>query len=207
MKKIIKKILREEIKSAETFTIQEIDISELFENFLLENNHTVFVSHSESVERNADAQKNYFPYNEDGFWCPNNYIVGDRCEFGFKIDLTNHWIARLSRSEEKDYQPGGKNYDPKIKDPDFKDCLNMVYNGIDVIIDFIRNTKNWSAGKIKCLIVSKSTPNLYIEQVIKIEKKSKNLYVLIFVSNIGGVRMRPTDYNTKDDTICYRKKL
>ena len=51
MKKIIKKILREEIKSAETFTIQEIDISELFENFLLENNHTVFVSSSETNKK------------------------------------------------------------------------------------------------------------------------------------------------------------
>jgi hypothetical protein len=207
MKNLIKKILKEEIKSVETFTIQEINVSYLFENFLFENNHTVFVSSSETNEKNVDAQKNYFPYNKDGFWCPNNYMVGNRCEYGFEINLTKHWIARLSRSKEKDYKPGGKNYDPKIKDPDFKDCLNMVHNGIDVIIDFIRNAKNWSGSEEKCLIVSKSTSDSYIEQVIKLKKKSKNLYVLNFISNIGGVRMRSTDYNAKDDVICYRKNL
>jgi len=107
MRNLIKKILFEEFHKPRTY-VEEVSLSEL--SLILENVECIESDATIDVdpykEDEFDAYLNYDIYNQDGFY------YDQKSKRSFYIKPTIHWLQRLDRTKETDYQNNPKYFDP-----------------------------------------------------------------------------------------------
>lgn len=207
MKELIKSILKEYIEK-DNVTLEEIFLPDDFlEKLLNEGKTSVKVSNSvkNSIQKKLESYYNW-PKNINKEWCSKiievesleDSIPKYMCKRKFDFVITPHWYDRLFRTQEPDYKEidpktgrRGKNYDPKIVDPEFFEGINLFFNNPERINDFIETRKNWSNNTT--ISVKMTGPNKYT-QILKLFKNSPKHISVTFLTQIKGVHFRKNEY-------------
>jgi|688.fasta_scaffold52025_2 hypothetical protein len=211
MKDLIRKILRESLKSE--MTIQEVVLHENFINqLLIEGKSTVNVPNRLNSELTLKVNS-FYNWNSNGnkWICPDEYMQPNKngqvsCEIMFDINLTNHWKQRLLRNSEPDYAPlnpltglPGKFHNSRILNPDTYEGIDLFINNLSTIVKFIKNAKDWRLGQGRNLLLTKNN----YQEIVEVYRFDKNKYKVNFITQIKGVSFFDTpqlkgSYKVKD---------
>lgn len=190
MKELIRQILREH--TINKVTLEEIILPENFINeLLIEGTATVRVPNE--LNRLLDNKiESYHNFSNGGerWFCPNEFIERNnnelKCDLGFNLHLTKHWKQRILRDLEPEYNiingVVGKHSHKNIIRPESFEGIDLVINNLNLIINYINNSKNWSNGTNKSLLLKK---NNYSE-IIALFKINKTKYRINFITQIKG---------------------
>lgn len=140
MRNLIKKILFEEFHKPRTY-IEEVSLSDL--HLILEkiecNESDATVKVDPYKEDEFKAYLNYDVYNQDGFY------YDQKTKRSFFIIPTIHWLQRLDRKKETDYENN-----PKYFDPTPTEGLDLILKLKDQIINKVINHQ-FDKSKELCL--------------------------------------------------------
>jgi len=191
MEKLIRKILREEFFT-ENIEISELPYSLLKKYFLLGE---------------AKATAPIFKEDEDYINDRINKEKGDKSYFEvgnlkFDIEPTTHWLQRLNRKMEPEYENVSSVYDPTLDDG-----LDVLYKTLkNKLGDFIRNN-DWNKNKNPCYeiiftnSVSPMGKKVDFSMIVNVFPIAKKTYRIRLVTQIKGERLYSDKYS------CTRVKL
>jgi hypothetical protein len=199
MRNLIRKILKEEVGNIETFTIEEIDISDFFEDLLNEGYTTISIPNwlSDEVKITVtDLMPHTHKSKGNMYWCPEYDEKGKKnkndnnfCRFNFKITTTPHWVKRILRTDEPNYSEGGADYNPRIENPEVYECLKVIEQNIKEIMATITKRRDWAKNTELDFKLSVIRDGKILEQIITIYKIDSNHYEIILKTNIKGVKL------------------
>lgn len=197
MKDLIRRVLKEYVNK-DIITLEEINLPDGFLNILIfEGKANVKIPSNLEKELMSYISKKYnWPPTVEERWCSdikekeNNKTktITKSCNKVFNFNLTYHWLQRLFRSEEKDYQKDGKYYNKKIVNPEKTEGIDLFFNSKEKINDFIDNSKEWSVNARKTILLSKDK----YQTIISIKKEKKGEYTAEFLTQIKGERFFDT---------------
>lgn len=193
MRNLIRQILREYISLK--VIIEEIILPENFFNELLsEGKATVNVPKyvDKQLENKIESYYNFKDHNNKWWFCPKKYhSMGEKneiCEMAFTLTLKLHWKQRLFRHLEPDYNivhgKKGKYFDKRknLIVPEIFEGIELVMDNIDLIVKFIKSSKNWSNKTEKHLLLKKGS----YSEIIAIFKDNKQRFNINFITQIKG---------------------
>lgn len=196
MKKLIRKILLEEFFTTR-IEITEISYSLLKKYFLLGEAQATAPIFQDDVDYinskiNNEKKGNRF------------YEVGN---LKFDIEPTTHWLQRLNRKMESEYQNLSSVYDPTLDDG-----LDVLYKTLNNKLgDFIRNN-DWNKRKNPCyeiVFLNSKSPNgdkVDYSLIVNAFQIGKKTYRIKLITQIKGERLYSDKYNCTRITLYENKK-
>ena len=194
MRNTIIRILREYTE------LNEITLTEIFidQYDIILSEGSAFVRVPSNIKSKLDVKlKSYYnwPPTINNMWCSNikekfkEGIPIKSCSKKFNINLTTHWIQRLFRTSENNYQKinpktGNPNitYNEKIVDPDIFEGIELFFNSKNKINDFIDGSKTWDVFESKFVVLKSGT----YQTIIELKKEGSGSYVANFITQIKG---------------------
>ena len=128
-------------------------------------------------------------------WCTDirekidkkNNLVKYACKKNFTVEVTNHWIQRLFRTDEPEYR-SGKYKDIKVKNPNKTEGIDLLFNSKSKINDFIDNSINWVSPQEKYVMLSQGD----YSTILSITKELNKTYTIKFITQIKGTKFHNT---------------
>lgn len=197
MRNLIKKILFEEFYSRK-FYIEEITLDEF--NLLLEDDFehkekeaTVEVDKKKEAEVDLAIANLYNMTNNKG----QGYFYDTNSKRSFWIETSTHWLQRLDRKNEKEYENDDRYYNPTNKEG-----IDIIYNLKDKIFDKLRN-HNWTNSSNMCLKLIDYNNGIFYTNIVRIYIGSsrceigKQCYRIKLITNLKGPKF--ATYGTYND--------
>lgn len=187
MRNLIRKILFEEFHNPKIF-LEEISLREL-------NSYLILSEGKANVP--IDPIKETAVYDLiDRYYNATNRETGDRAyrdkqmSLTFGVNPTTHWLQRLDRTKEKNYE----NH-PTIVDPTTNEGVDLIFLLKDKIIKKILSF-DWGVRTLCLKLVTYNNNKMYTN-LIKIEKDPniKKHFIINMVTQIKGVSLDDTEYN------------
>ena len=198
MKNLIKNILNEYFNE-KNIILREINLPDRIFNLLItEGTATVKIPEGlESSLKKYISKKFNWPPTVDSKWCSDikEKINKDgrlvkSCNKIFEIELTNHWLKRLFRKNEPEYQKGGKFQNKKFENPKKTEGIDLFFNSSKKINDFIDNSHNWQVNDSKLILLT-DLSNKY-QVIIELKKEKRSNYIARFITQIKGEKFFDT---------------
>jgi hypothetical protein len=199
MKDLIRNILKEEVENNK-IVLEEIFLSkDFFDLLLIEGRATTPIPKGLEGELTKYISKKFnWPPNIDKKWCSDikekenkeNKIIIKSCNKIFDFELTNHWLRRLFRADEPEYQLGGKFSHKNISNPGKKEGIDLFFDNKNKINEFIDNVASWNPMTEKFILLTNTT-NMY-QVIISIRKEKKSNYLAKFITQIKGEKFFDT---------------
>lgn len=212
MKSLIRRILKEYVNN-DLVTLEEVFFPKGYLKMLTEGEAKYSVPSSVRTKLN-NRLKSYFnwpPYlkiGEKNSWCGVDIKVrklkdedteeSSGLSFGcsrvFEFELSKHWMQRLFRTKETDYNEGGNNFNKKIKDPELYEGIDLFFNEKNKIMTFVSNAlnRNWGMNEEKYIILSKGSGDDIYYELIALVRRTKQIIKVEFITQIKGVKFFDT---------------
>ena len=187
MKNLIRKILKEFIKN-DLVVLEEVFFPNGFIKLITEGiaHYNVPSNIKTKLKNKLKTYFNWPPHTKKHYdkesWCSvdiklrklkdedseESSGVSFGCNRVIEIKLSTHWMQRLFRTLEKDYTTGGKNYNPKIKDPGLYEGIDLFFEEKNKINSFIdtANARTWNINEEKYFVLSKGSGDNVFYQLI-----------------------------------------
>jgi len=186
MRNLIKKILIEEFFTQKTI-VEKISFYEL-------KKYLILTEGIATVKIDVDKENDVLDYIESHYnqINPNNgdeYYYDTNSKMGFTIEPSDHWLQRLDRKKEPEYENN-----PNIVDPTTTEGIDLLFSSMSKITNYIQNF-NWSE-RVICLKLITFNNDLEYTNLIKIQKNfsGKRLYDIIMVTQLKGEKFNEKKY-------------
>ena len=187
MRNLIKKILFEEFHNPKIF-LEEISLRELNSYLILSE---------------GDAKVHVDPVKEEAvydlinqYYNATNHTTGDRAyrdkqtSITLQVEPTKHWLQRLDRTQEDDYE----NH-PTIIDPTTNEGIDLIFNLKD---DIIKKISSFDWGKrVLCLkLITINNGKIYTN-LIKIKKDAyiRGNFIINMITHMKGEPLNRQEYS------------
>lgn len=184
MENLIKRVLREFVESEVKFNV----IGNI-NNLITEDINPINLNIAKEVISRNLRRINPFQGNFIDKKTGKSKIVN------FTISPTKHYIERLFRLSEPEYQVNGKSFDPKIVNPEYLEGIDLLYSNRDKLAEQIL------IGRIKdgdvVQITAADGSNYHM--IVKFFSQHSDLenFNLILFTQIKGVEFFDKKYNNK----------
>jgi len=184
MEKLIRKIIKEFVNSKVSF-----EVIGNVGNLINEDINSVDLNIANEVISRKLKRINPFTGSFIDKKTGKNKIVN------FIISTTKHYIERLFRLSEPEYQVSGKSFDPKIVNPEYLEGIDLLYNNRDKLAEQIL------IGRIKdgdvVQITAADGSNYHM--IVKFYSQHSDLenFKLILFTQIKGVEFFDKKYGNK----------
>jgi hypothetical protein len=184
--------------------IRKILLEYLNPELLLEGKATVVVppkmdseieSYTNKVNKGGSGFRGYFFNLSDQ--------VGTRF---FLLETTKHYKQRTLRTEEPEYKPNGKLYDPKIVNPEPLEGIQLISTNINYIAELIYEGKINTEKEFITFFTRESVPYSVIVFFSRDPTAPKKI-VMKLITQIKGVRFsrRYTDITPQKNIELFRE--
>jgi hypothetical protein len=112
--------------------------------------------------------------------------TGEKKRAEFHIIPTKHYIDRLYRLNDPNYQIGGKNYNPKLSNPSPLEGIDMIVNNRDRLSQEILTKRIKDGDEVEVSSIDGSKLNLIVKFDHKNTFKNVPVYLLHLKTQIKG---------------------
>jgi hypothetical protein len=210
MKNLIRKVLREYTEPKVTI-YQISEDSPILKNILNEQGSSkngFYDDEGNKININSVKRElaQYFklhynlPSNNPSYFCGKFNIKSDKCLIKFRLEnehsIRDHFVERIYRLSQPDYQIDGKMYNKSLVDPSKFEGINLFFDNIDNIISKIEEANTpikgrapWEKTRNKSFYMIKLDNLFSIIFELNKDSRENNMYNVIFVTQLKGDEM------------------
>jgi len=210
MKNLIRKVLREYTEPKVTI-YQISEDSPILKNILNEQGSSkngFYDDEGKKININSVKRElvQYFklhynlPSNNPSYFCGKFNIKSDKCLIKFRLENENsirdHFVERIYRLSQPDYQIDGKMYNKSLVDPSKFEGIDLFFDNTDNIISKIEEANTpikgrapWEKTRNKSFYMIKLDNLFSIIFELNKDSRENNMYNVIFVTQLKGDEM------------------